>query len=89
MNRTIHMPSLSHLVSKGILSMGMARKMAGSGIGFSHILLTYRRHGVDGVICLLSERNEGRPRVTSNKKNLNRITDWLDVRSNENISKEN
>ena len=81
-NRVTHMPSLSLLVSKKVISKGMSRKIAGSGLGLSHLITTYKCHGPDGVISLLSEKKEKKPRVTSNKKILNSINEWLCTETN-------
>lgn len=76
-NRADNMPSLEILVKEKVISKCMARKMAGSGINFQHLLIVYKRHGEDGIISLLSEKIQKKTRVTASKKVLNKLANWF------------
>ncbi|XP_062616800.1 uncharacterized protein LOC134278504 [Saccostrea cucullata] len=49
--------SLHVLVGKGVLKTKLAEKIAGSGLGLSHLKLIYDRDGEDGLTCVLSPKN--------------------------------
>ncbi|CAG2191646.1 unnamed protein product [Mytilus edulis] len=50
------------------ISAGMTKKMAKSGLNIQHLKLAFRRGGVDGVCNVMSEENNGKVRVTKNKR---------------------
>ncbi|CAG2191643.1 unnamed protein product [Mytilus edulis] len=52
------------------ISSGMTKKMAKSGLNIQHLKLAFRRGGVDGVYNVMSEENNGKVRVTKNRKIL-------------------
>ncbi|XP_052104725.1 uncharacterized protein LOC127737825 [Mytilus californianus] len=52
------------------ISEGMTKEMARSGLNIQHLKLAFRRGGVDGVYNVMSEKINGKVRVTKNKKIL-------------------
>ena len=60
------------LAEGGKISAAMVRKIALSG--YKHLLLAHKRSGRDGLIAVLTEKFNGKPRVTKNKKVLAKIS---------------
>ena len=56
--------------------------MASSGLNFDHLKLAYRRGELQGLRGVLSEKFEGNPRVTSNKRILKSVSDYVDSVAN-------
>ena len=61
--------SYKALITEKILSHAMCKKAAYSGLSFSHLKLAYDRKGHEGLIILLSEKCDGKVRVT-NRRNI-------------------
>ena len=59
-----------------VLSDSM-KKNASSGLKFDHMKLAYMRGGAEGVRGVMSEKFNGRPRVTSNKRILKSVSDYF------------
>ena len=74
-----HMSSLL-VVSKNVLSEGMKKKLASSGLNLDHLKLAYWRGGLEGLRGVWSETFKGRPkpRVTSNKRILKSFSDYVE-----------
>lgn len=54
--------------------MGIAEKVAGSGLNLGHLQKIFERDGEDGLRNTFSCKNcEGQPRVTNTKKTLEEI----------------
>lgn len=69
-----NLTSLHSLVGKGVLKMGIAEKVAGSGLNLGHLQKIFERDGEDGLRNTFSCKNcEGQPRVTNTKKTLEEI----------------
>ncbi|XP_062602533.1 uncharacterized protein LOC134264255 [Saccostrea cucullata] len=60
--------SLKHLVDENILSKFTANKIAASGLHYDHLCIAHHRDPVNGIKSILSEKNMGKVRVTSNGK---------------------
>lgn len=70
--------SLHFLVRKGVLKMGLAGKVAGSGLNLGHLKKIFERDGEDGLPNTFSCKNcEGQPHVTNSKKTLVEIIQKL------------
>lgn len=66
--------SLHPLVGAGILKMTTAENIAGSGLNYSHLLKLHQRGGEESVRnVFLSKSSNGKARVTSSKKLLDKI----------------
>ncbi|XP_061162473.1 uncharacterized protein LOC133171701 [Saccostrea echinata] len=75
--------SLICLVDNTVISKLMMTSIAKSGLSLSHLLLAYKRDSENGVFQLLSERtNEGKARVTCNKKIIGNLCVYLKSMSN-------
>ena len=59
------------------LSKAMSTKAAASGLAFPHIALAYKRDGKDGVMHLLSEKSDGKIRVTKSAKIVDTLVLYL------------
>ena len=59
--------TLQSLVADGIVSKGMAEKIAASGLALRHLLLAARRDAENGIKCLFREKINGRFRITNLK----------------------
>lgn len=71
------MPSLQVLVSRKILTSGMARKIAGSDLSLRLLQLVHKRIGRDGLSALLSETVAGRVRVSKSQKVISSLCDFF------------
>lgn len=70
--------SLHFLVRKGVLKMGLAGKVARSGLNLGHLKKIFERDGEDDLPNTFSCNNcEGQPHVTNTKKKLVEIIQKL------------
>lgn len=68
--------SLAGLVNSGVIKKYMANKIAGSGLSYEHLLLSYERAGDKGLMAVCKEKNRKngeKARVTENKAILNKL----------------
>ena len=66
------------LVRGKIITKGMAKKIARSGLELKHLKAAfYREH--DGVRSILSEKFKNKSRVTNNKNIIDSIVAWLEI----------
>ncbi|CAC5392636.1 unnamed protein product [Mytilus coruscus] len=70
----------SFTLPASVLSKGMVRKMAKSGLEQRHLILANEREGSDGVANLLSELFWGKPRVTKDRKIIASVTSFIESR---------
>lgn len=68
-----HYQTLKVLVDNKVLSKGMAKQIAGSGLSFHHLRLASQRDNEDGIKNLLTETFNGKPRVTKSKRIINNL----------------
>lgn len=67
-------------VLKNVISEGMIKKIASAGINFAQLQDTYEESGKEGVVQLLSaEQENNKPRVTKNKRILEKIIRFLET----------
>ena len=76
-----HMSSLV-VVPKNVLSEGLKKKIASSGLNLDHLKLAYRHGGIEGLRGMLSEKFKGKLRVTSNKRILKSVSDYVESVAN-------
>ena len=69
--QTLHPPVTTKVVSKG-----MAEKIAGSGLTFHHLQLSFQRGGQDGLTNILSEKINGKARVTNNRRIISQLSNY-------------
>ena len=66
------------VVPKNVLSEGMKKKMAFSGLNLDHLKLAYSHEGIEGLQGVLSEKFKGKLRVTINKQILKSVSDYVE-----------
>ena len=76
-----HISSLV-VVPKKVLSEGMKKTLASSGLNLDHLKLACRRGGIEGLRGVLSKKFKGKPRVTSNKRILKSVSDYVESVAN-------
>ena len=69
--------SNTHLIDKKVMSQGVARKVAGSGLQLKHLSTVSKRNGLSGLRSLLSEVTNGQKRVTKSEKIICAIASYL------------
>jgi DNA polymerase III epsilon subunit-like protein len=72
------------LIEKKLISQPMAKKAAQSGLSVSHLKLAYNREGMKGehaIRALLSEKFNGKPRVTSHTGIIRKISTYFEKAS--------
>ena len=72
-----NIPSLQTMIDKKIISKGIARSIAGSGLQFQHLCVVSKRNGVEGLKSLLSEVSNGQIRVTKSEKIIMGIANYI------------
>lgn len=76
--KKIDLISLHFLVRKGVLKMGIAGKVAVSGLNLGHLKKIFERDGEDSLPNTCSCKHcEGHPHVTNTKKTLVEIIQKL------------
>ena len=75
--RSSNLPSLQVLIQNNVLSESMAKKIADSGLNYSHIKLAYDRNGDDGIKDLFTEKFVGKRRVTADRKIISRVCQYF------------
>ena len=67
--------TLDHLTAKQgqVITKSMAKKMAASGLGYGHLETVFNRDGSDGLVAVLKENFNNKPRVTKDKKIINSV----------------
>ncbi|CAG2217615.1 unnamed protein product [Mytilus edulis] len=72
-----NLPSLKLLIDRKILSLGMARVIAGSGLCLEHLKLAFSRNGSKGIKDLFTEKSGSGVRVTKSEKIIRQVSDFL------------
>lgn len=67
-NRATNMHTLQPLLVAKVITRGMAEKIAGSNLQLCHMKLAFQRGGLEGISSLLSEKINGKARVTGSKR---------------------
>ena len=78
-----NLQTLQPLIAAKAISKGMAEKAAASGLSFTHFLLAFQRHGVDGLSNVLKEKFNGKARVTRKKQTVMNICHFFQHLSEE------
>jgi hypothetical protein len=55
----------------------MCEKAATSGLTFNHLKCAFARNGYDGLHSIMSEKVDKKPRVTKQKKIIERISNYF------------
>ena len=69
--------TLQPLIVSKTVSKAMGNKIATSGLNLTHLQLAFRRGGADGLSSVLTEKFEGKARVTANKRIITSISSFL------------
>ena len=72
--------SMQNLLGENVISKSMIDKIASSGLSFHHLNLAFQRDSVNGVKNVLSEKIDGKPRVTNRNCIISKIQDYLEQR---------
>lgn len=72
-----NLQTLHPLVTTKVVSKGMAEKIAGPGLTFHHLQLSFQRGGQDGLSNILSEKINGKARVTSNRRIISELSNFF------------
>ncbi|XP_063443777.1 protein PML-like isoform X1 [Mytilus galloprovincialis] len=72
-----NLPSLKLLIDRKILSLGMARIIASSGLCLEHLKLAFSRNGCKGIKDLFTEKSGSGVRVTKSEKIIRQVSDFL------------
>jgi hypothetical protein len=72
-----NLPSFQHVVQQIVISCIIARRMAGSGLCFDHLIKIFRKHSVEYVVSLLQEQCNASVGVTKSKEIIDRIINFL------------
>lgn len=68
-----NLKTFSPFIQSGVVSRGIADKMAASGLNLYHLHFAFENGGTDGLYNVLTENVEDKPRVTNNNKILTQI----------------
>ncbi|KAL5012907.1 hypothetical protein ScPMuIL_011458 [Solemya velum] len=77
-NTEKNVDSMQDLVNRKVISKAMAQKIAASGLQLCHLRLAFSRGGLDGLTHLLSEKVNGKVRVTSTKRVISNLAKELE-----------
>ena len=65
------------MIQNKVVSETMAKKIAESGLNYSHIKLAFDRNGDDGIKDLFTEKFVGKRRVTADKKIISKVCEYF------------
>ena len=72
------MHSMADIISQHVLSYGMAKKVAQSGLRWEHVVKAHERDHENGVHQLFTERDgNGKLRVTASKKIISKVNEFI------------
>lgn len=69
--------TLEPLIESKVVRKRMAEKMADSGISLDHLQHSFKMGGTDGLISILSDRVNGKARVTKNKRIISQLINYF------------
>ncbi|XP_061186226.1 uncharacterized protein LOC133194248 [Saccostrea echinata] len=72
-----NLPSLQILISQKVISVGMAKKIAGSGLKYEHLLQAFKRNQTEGLFDLCQEQYKSSVRVTKSKKVIEKMINYF------------
>ena len=77
-NKAVNLQSLQPLITTNVVSKGMGGKIAGSGLMLQHLKLAFQRGGNKGLRSVLSERINGKARVTTSSRIIMQINNYFE-----------
>lgn len=75
--KSSNVKTLCRLIDSKHVSKAMAQKIAASGLTYEFLKLAFDRDGPDGINNLLSEKVDGKPRVTANSRVITNICKYF------------
>lgn len=78
-----NLPSLRPIIDSKHVSTTMAKKIARSGLQYHHLQLAYKRGGSDCLKSILSEDNNGEPRVTNSLSVVRKVVQHFETLGND------
>ena len=78
LNKAVNIHSLQPLIVSKVISKGMGDKIAGSGLTLSHLKLSILRGGKEGLRSVLTEKVNGKPRVTKTSRIIAALFSYLE-----------
>ena len=79
LNKAVNLHSLRPLIASKVITKGMGDKIAGSGLTLSHLKLSIQRGGKEGLKSVLTEKVNGKPRVTATSRIIAALFSYLHV----------
>ena len=77
LNKAVNIHSLQPLIASKVISKGMGDKIAGSGLMLNHLKLSFIWGGKEGLRSVLTERINGKPRVTTSSRIIMALFNYL------------
>ena len=74
--------SFQVLVDQKVISKSMSQKLGQSGLRLDHLHLAFSRGSIDGLTQLLSEKVDGKVRVTSTKRIISSLASYFEENKN-------
>ena len=78
LNKAVNIHSLQLLIVSKVISKGMGDKIAGSGLTLSHLKLSILRGGKEGLRSVLTEKVNGKCRVTTTSRIIATLFSYLE-----------
>lgn len=78
LNKAVNIHSLQLLIVSKVISKGMGDKIAGSGLTLSHLKLSIQRGGKEGLRSVLTEKVNGKPRVTTTSRIIAALFSYIE-----------
>ncbi|XP_068696137.1 uncharacterized protein [Montipora foliosa] len=78
LNKAVNLHSLRPLIASKVISKGMGDKIAASGLTLSHLKFSILRGGKDGLSNVLTEKVNGKPRVTAASRIIAALFSYLE-----------
>ena len=75
--KKVNVITFNEMVRDKIMTKTMCEKAAASGLTFNHLKCAFARNGYDGLYSIMSEEVDKKPRVTKQKKIIERIINYF------------
>ena len=77
LNKAANLQTLQPLIASKVVTKGMGDKIAGSGLMLSHLQLSFSRGGKDGFKSVLTEKINGKARVTTSSRIIMQLCNYF------------
>ena len=75
--KKVNIITFNRMVRDKIMKKTMCEKAAASCLTFNHLKCAFARNGYDGLYSIMSEEVDKKPRVTKQKKIIERISNYF------------